>query len=72
MCDLNPQETDAIVATLTEINTLTEQINAHTASITATRFMDHAGLAALLATLRDTAGSAEQWVAGKPHEHAGH
>jgi len=72
MCDLDAQDTESIVAALAEINALTEQVNIHAASISATAYMDHDALAAVLATLRDKAAAAQQWVANKPHEHAGH
>jgi hypothetical protein len=72
MCDLNPQETAHIGEALAEISALTEQINAQAAAIADTAFMDHETLARLLGQVRDIAGTAQQWVADKPHQHAGH
>lgn len=72
MCDLDAQDTATIVASLAEINALTAQVNVHAAAIAETSYMDHDALAALLASLRDAAAVAQQWVADKPHEHAGH
>jgi hypothetical protein len=72
MCDLNSQEKTDLLAALAEINTLAQRINEHATSIDETAYMDHEGLAALLADLRDKAGASQQWVANKPHEHAGH
>jgi hypothetical protein len=72
MCDLNAQDKDSIVASLAEISTLTDRVNAHAASISESAYMDHDALAGVLAALRDRADAAQRWVANKPHEHAGH
>jgi hypothetical protein len=72
MCDLNQDETRSIVATLTEIGGLAEQVRIHASSIGETAYMDHEGLANVLATLRDRADAARQWVVDKPQQHAGH
>ena len=70
-----PQRTNPVrvcPGAIAEFTALTEQINTNTSSISKRAFMDHEGLAGLLADLRGKAGAAAGWVAAKPHEHAGH
>ncbi|MCG5214739.1 hypothetical protein [Streptosporangium sp. KLBMP 9127] len=72
MCDLNSEESRDIVEALSEISALAGQLAAHTSAIEETAYMDHEGLAALLAGLRDRAEKAREWVADKPQQHAMH
>ncbi|MER6944326.1 hypothetical protein ABT294_09915 [Nonomuraea sp. NPDC000554] len=72
MCDLNAEETRAIVRSLSELDALTDEVRRHSAAIESTAFMDHAALAATLAELRDRAESVRAWVAAKPQQHAVH
>ncbi|WP_157530265.1 hypothetical protein [Microtetraspora niveoalba] len=70
MCDLNSEETRYIVGALGAIDSLAEQVRAHSSSIGETAYMDHEALAALLAGLRDQADTAQRWVEAKPQQHA--
>jgi hypothetical protein len=72
MCDLNAAETRDIIASLNEVTSLSGQVTTHIGDIEKTSYMDHENLAALLATLRDRAEAAREWVAAQPHQHAGH
>ncbi|MEU0564443.1 hypothetical protein ABZ297_03455 [Nonomuraea sp. NPDC005983] len=72
MCDLNAEETRTVVQSLSELDTLTDEVRKHSAAIESTAFMDHEALATTLAELRDRAESVRAWVAAKPQQHAGH
>lgn len=72
MCDLNPEETSDLLSSLREIDTLAEQVATHASSVEKTAFMDHEGLAAALAALRDRAESIREWVVAKPQQHSMH
>jgi hypothetical protein len=72
MCDLSQQESRDLSDTLSKINSLVGQVEAHRSSIEQTAYMDHENLAALLADLERQVGSARAWVVAKPQEHAGH
>lgn len=72
MCDLNAAETRDIIASLSEVTGLSGRVSTHIDDIGRTSYMDHENLAELLAMLRDRAEAAREWVAAKPHQHAGH
>jgi hypothetical protein len=72
MCDLNAAESGDIIASLNEVTSLSGKVTTYIDDIGKTSYMDHENLAALLADLRDRAEVAREWVAAKPHQHAGH
>jgi hypothetical protein len=72
MCDLTPSEQALVATSIADIVTLTAQVNDLGTTIAETAFMDHERLSLLLTTLSEHSARAAQWVALKPHEHAGH
>jgi hypothetical protein len=72
MCILNASESQTIIDAITEIGALAVEARSHATAIAETAYMDHEGLADVLARLEARAAAAQQWVADKPRQHTEH
>jgi hypothetical protein len=72
MCTLDAAESKTIIDAIEEISVLASRASECAATIAATAYMDHEGLAEVLARLQERAAFAGQWVTDKPRQHAGH
>ncbi|MBO3747767.1 hypothetical protein J5X84_16940 [Streptosporangiaceae bacterium NEAU-GS5] len=69
MCDLTADEKAAILGALTDITSVTAQLNDQAAVIAERDWMDHAALDALLGQIVSAAGSARHFVHEKTGAH---